>query len=241
MDADPMGCSPHDGTAIDRLLVDRIAPEVAVRRDQLLRRISELTDRDVRVVAVTKGHPPEVAVAAYEVGFRDLGENYAQELLRKVGSVAGGTGDGAEEVRWHFVGRLQSNKVRQLVDHVYLWQSIDRLSLIRELAKRAPGAQILIQVDLAGIDGRGGADPAEVPGLVAAAGDSGLLVRGLMGVADPHDVVATRRAFARTVETAGELGLAEVSIGMSGDMEDAIAAGATMVRIGTGLFGARDA
>jgi pyridoxal phosphate enzyme (YggS family) len=182
------------------------------------------------VVAVTKGHPPEAAAAAVAAGFADLGENYAQEMLAKVALVPG--------ARWHFVGRLQSNKVRTLAGHVQLWQSIDRRTLVKEVAKRDPGAKVLIQVDLAGTEGRGGALRSDVGALVDFARDSGLDVSGLMGVAAPQ-TDAAREAFSWMAATAGELGLHEVSMGMSEDLELALESGATMVRIGTALLGPR--
>lgn len=215
---------------LDQSLVDRLTPAVARRGSELRARIAAVTDREVRVVAVTKGHPPEVAAAAVAAGFSDLGENYAQEMLAKVALVPG--------ARWHFVGRLQSNKVRLLAGHVRLWQSIDRRTLIRELAKRDPGARVLIQVDLAGTEGRGGAERGDVGALVDLAREAGLVVAGLMGVAAPQ-VDAAREGFAWMSATAGELGLDEVSMGMSGDLELALEAGATMVRIGSALVGPR--
>ncbi|MCZ7630468.1 MAG: alanine racemase [Microthrixaceae bacterium] len=163
-------------------------------------------------------------------GFVDLGENYAQEMLTKVDLVPG--------ARWHFVGRLQSNKVRLLAGHVHLWQSIDRRSLVSELARRDPGAKVLIQVDLAGTEGRGGVQRGDVGALLAFARDCGLEVSGLMGVAAPQ-ADAAQEAFSWLAATAAELGLQEVSMGMSGDLEDALRAGATMVRIGTALLGPR--
>lgn len=215
---------------LDQSLVDQLTPAVVHRGSELRARIAAATDRDIRVVAVTKGHPPEAAAAAVAAGFGDLGENYAQEMLAKVALVP--------EARWHFVGRLQSNKVRTLAGHVQLWQSIDRRTLVKELAKRDPGANVLIQVDLAGTEGRGGVPRSEVGALVDFARDSGLEVSGLMGVAAP-EVNAAREAFSWMAATAGELGLHEVSMGMSGDLELALDSGATMVRIGTALLGPR--
>lgn len=215
---------------LDEALVERLSADVSRRGTELRERIASVTDRDVRVVAITKGHPPEAAVAAVAAGFVDLGENYAQEMLTKVDLVPG--------ARWHFVGRLQSNKVRLLAGHVHLWQSIDRRSLVSELARRDPGAKVLIQVDLAGTEGRGGVQRGDVGALLAFARDCGLEVSGLMGVAAPQ-ADAAQEAFSWLAATAAELGLQEVSMGMSGDLEDALRAGATMVRIGTALLGPR--
>jgi uncharacterized pyridoxal phosphate-containing UPF0001 family protein len=127
--------------------------------------------------------------------------------------------------------------------HVALYQSVDRSSLVSELARRAPGAAVLVQVDLAGDPGRGGCTWDDVEPLVAEAAGAGLDVAGLMGVAPPPDGPggrgAVRTAFERLAVARGGLGLRELSIGMSGDLDEALAAGATMVRLGTALFGLR--
>lgn len=217
-------------------LVATIAQRLAALRE----RIAQRTDRDVQVVCVTKGHPPEVAAAAFDAGCVDLAENYAQELLTKQreldfpAAAEGGP-------RWHFVGRLQSNKVRQLAPWVHLWQSVDRASLAREISRRAPGARVLVQLDLAGMPGRGGCPPDEAPSLVAACRDLGLDVVGLMGVGVPGPPELSREPFTRLVRLADELDLPVRSIGMSGDVDVAVDAGATMVRIGSALVGERPA
>jgi pyridoxal phosphate enzyme (YggS family) len=215
------------------ILLDRILGNLAAVRD----RIAAVGRDDVRIVAVTKRHPPTVVRAAVAAGLADLGENYAQELVDKAGAVAD------LDVRWHFIGQLQSNKVRALAPVVSLYQTVDRPSLVAELARRAPGATVLVQVDLAGIAGRGGCRWDDVEALVADAAGAGLDVAGLMGVAPPPDGpggrAAVRDAFARLAATRRELGLRELSIGMSADLDEALAAGATMVRLGTALFGLR--
>lgn len=189
----------------------------------------------VRLLAVSKGHPPEALVAAVAAGLVDLGESRVQELDAKADALA----EAGVTPRWHLIGRLQRNKVRQAAPHVHLWQSIDRLSLAAEVAARAPGAAVLVQVNLTGSDQQGGCPPARVPAVVAGCTDLGLDVRGLMaiGVLGPDDEV---RSGFRTVRTlADRLGLAERSMGMSGDLEAAVAEGSTMVRVGTALFGPR--
>jgi pyridoxal phosphate enzyme (YggS family) len=187
----------------------------------------------VTLVAVTKGHGLDAARAALDAGLVDLGESYAQELVPKADAVDD------PGVRWHFIGQLQRNKVRQVAHAVNLWQSVDRLSLGAEIAQRAPGAAVLAQVDLSGAPGRGGMPPELVPGLVAGLVDLGLVVRGLMAVGPPGPPDGAREGFATVVALADRLGLEERSIGMTGDLEVAVAAGSTMVRIGTALFGAR--
>ena len=189
----------------------------------------------VTLVAVTKGFPPALAVAAAEAGLLDLGENYAQELVPKVDAVAS---SGAAP-RWHFLGNLQRNKVRSLAPHVSLWQSVDRAALGAEIARRAPGAAVLVQVNLSGEPQKGGCSHDEVEPLVAALTDLGLDVRGLMGVAPAGTAEDARPGFRWLRREVDRLALTVCSMGMSSDLEVAVQEGATMVRIGTGLFGAR--
>jgi hypothetical protein len=208
---------------------------VAERATALRARLRELTDRPVRLVAVTKGHPVEVAAAALAAGCVELGESYAQELVPKAAALAGAV----TPPRWNFIGQLQTNKVRQLVGVVELWHTVDRPSLAVELAKRQPGAQVLVQLDLAGIAGRGGCDPSTAPELVRRCTELGLDVRGLMGVGVPGTAEDARPGFRLLDRMAADLGLAERSMGMSGDLEVAVEEGSTIVRVGTALVGSR--
>ncbi len=169
----PTGASPP--LTVDPALVEQIAQ----RHRDIEARIAARTDRPVRVVAVTKGHPVEVAAAALAAGCGDLGENYAQELVAKADRI------GRPGPDWHFVGRLQRNKVRSICEITSLWHTVDRASLAAEIARRAPGAEVLVQLDLAGLPGRGGCDPDEAPALVEHCAGLGLSVRGLMGVGPP--------------------------------------------------------
>ena len=210
---------------------------IAARADAVRQRIADAggdPDR-VRLLAVTKGFGPEVAGAALAAGLVDLGESYAQELVAKAPVLAAGP----VAPRWHLIGRLQRNKVRSLAPLVHRWDSVDRLELGREIAHRAPGATVLVQVNVTDEPQKGGCAPAEVDGLVAALQGEGLVVEGLMAVGRAGDEVATREGFATLVAAADRLGLPERSIGMSGDLEAAVAAGSTMVRIGRDLFGER--
>jgi PLP dependent protein len=209
---------------------------IAARGESVRRRITERTDRPVTVVCVTKAHPPEVAAAAHLAGFADLGENYAQELRDKAAALA----DLPPPTRWHFIGQLQTNKVRLITGVVDLWHTVDRTSLAVELAKRAPGARVLVQLDLAGIPGRGGCDPTEAPDLVQRCRDLGLAVEGLMGVGPPGPPEEARPGFRRLDRLATDLGLEVRSMGMSGDLDVAVEEGATMVRIGSALVGPRE-
>jgi len=192
----------------------------------------------VTVVAVTKGFGPEAIQAALEAGIADIGENYAQEVRAKWPAVASGRGPAP---RLHFIGRLQTNKVRQLAGTVGLYQSVDRPALIGEIGRRQPGAAVLVQVNVSDEPQKGGCPPSQASDLVAAGLEAGLAVEGLMAVAGtgPDDVV--RRQFDQVVGLADDLGLGVRSIGMTADLGLAVAAGSTMVRVGTALFGARPA
>ena len=194
-------------------------------------RIADAGGEGVTLVAVTKGFGPEVVAAAVAAGVEDVGESYAQELVAKAAAVT--------PPRWHFVGRLQANKVRALAGTVELWQSVDRPRLVDELARRVPGAKVLVQVDVTGEPSKGGCPPGDVPALVERAAGAGLDPRGLMAVGPLGPPEEARPGFRALVGLADRLGLAERSIGMSGDLEVAVQEGATMVRVGTALFGPR--
>jgi uncharacterized pyridoxal phosphate-containing UPF0001 family protein len=184
----------------------------------------------ITVVAVTKGFGPATIDAALGAGLRDLGENYAAELQAKW---RGGP-------RWHFLGTVQRNKVRTLAPFVHLWHGVDRHSAVDEIARRAPGAAVLVQVGLSSGGGRGGCTFAAAPELVERARRAGLDVRGLMAVGPPvGGPEAARPGFSRLAQLRGELALTELSMGMSADLEVAVEEGATIVRPGTALFGPR--
>jgi len=180
---------------------------------------------------MTKGHPVAACLAALDAGLLDLGENRAQELVAKAAGV-----DGA---RWHFTGRIQTNKVRTLAPLVHLWSSIDRPAAVAEVARRAPGARVLVQVNVSDEPQKGGCAVGEAPALVASARDAGLDVVGLMGMARDGLPEDARPAFRTLRRLADGLSLPERSMGMTGDLEIAVQEGATIVRIGTALFGAR--
>jgi PLP dependent protein len=221
------------------------AVEVTANIERVRQRIADAGgDPDsVVLVGVTKGHPVDAARAALAAGMRDLGENYAQELVAKADELAGAdvgaTDGGPPPVRWHFIGRLQRNKVRLVAPFVSLWQSIDRLSVATEIAHRAAGASVLVQVNVTDEPQKGGCRPEFAPGVVEGCRDLGLDVRGLMTVGPEGDPAAARRAFATLARLADEVGVAERSMGMSGDLEAAVAEGSTMVRVGTAVFGSR--
>ena len=187
----------------------------------------------VRLLAVTKGFGADAVDAALRAGVTDIAESYAQELLAKRPDV---TEPGAT---WHFIGRLQTNKVRQLVDVVDVWHTVDRATLGDELAKRAPGAQVLLQVNVSDEPQKGGCGPHEVPALVNRLRKGGLDVLGLMAIGATGEAEAARPGFRLLSRLADDLGLVERSMGMSGDLEVAVEEGSTMVRIGRALFGER--
>jgi uncharacterized pyridoxal phosphate-containing UPF0001 family protein len=126
-----------------------------------------------------------------------------------------------------------------VADVVDLWHTVDRASLAEEVARRSPGARVLVQLDLAGIAGRGGCDPVDAPALVDRCRDLGLVVEGLMGVGPPGEPEDARPGFRLLDRTASELGLAERSMGMSADLDVAVECGATIVRVGAALVGPR--
>jgi hypothetical protein len=213
--------------------------EVARRLDAVRQRIERAggDSSRVRIVGVTKGFGPEAVAAAQSAGLRDIGENYAAELVAKAGGAGSGAVEG-EGIRWHFLGAVQRNKVPLLAPIVGLWQSVSRGSEGDRIARFAPGAAVLVQVDTTGLPGRNGCPPEGVGDLVARLLDLGLDVRGLMTVAAPGEAAA-REAFGSVGRLADLLGLEERSMGMTDDLEAAVGAGTTMVRVGRALFGDR--
>jgi pyridoxal phosphate enzyme (YggS family) len=215
-----------------------IDPTVVVERLAAVRaRIdAAATDRPVRIVAVTKGFGPDAVVAALAAGCTDIGENYAQELVTKFGAVPEAV---RNAVLVHFIGRLQSNKVRALAPIVGCWQSVDRPSLTGPLARFAPGARVLVQVNVSDEPAKGGCAPSEAEWLVERLRASGAEVRGLMAVGRTGPPEQARSGFRLLRRMVDDLGLVECSMGMTDDLEVAVQEGATMVRVGSALFGAR--
>jgi pyridoxal phosphate enzyme (YggS family) len=186
----------------------------------------------VRLLGVSKGHPASAIDAVAAAGVLHVGESYAQELLAKAPEVT-------TPVVWHWIGRLQRNKVRQLAPYVSLWESIDRVDIAEEVARRSPGASVLVQVNVTGAATQGGCEPTAVPALVAWCGELGLDVRGLMAIGGQGGPEVVRSGFRTVRRLADELALPERSMGMSGDLEIAVAEGSTEVRVGTAIFGPR--
>jgi len=234
---------------VDGALVESIAARAGVARDRIVRAGGD--PELVRIEAVTKGFGPEEVAAAFAAGLTDFGENYADELISKWETVG-------RAARWHFLGAVQRNKVGRLARFVDCWQAVARVvegeSIKRHRAETPPGTarpatqpfgdrlgppSLLVEVDMTGTKGRGGCAPDQVPGVVAGLREIGCRVDGLMTVAPPGEADLARAAFDRVARLRQELGLAELSMGMSADLEQAVAAGATMVRLGTCLFGPR--
>ena len=198
----------------------------------------------VTLVAVTKAQTAETIRAAATAGVTDVGENYLQEALAKMDRLTD------LKLVWHFIGGIQSNKTRAIAERFDWVHSIDRLSIARRLSEQrpyhAPPLNLCIQVELVPEPNKGGVEPGRVGQLAAAAAElPGVRLRGLMCVPPPQaDVAADRALFVRLralLEALNASGhkLDTLSMGMSGDFEAAIAEGATLVRIGTAIFGNR--
>jgi PLP dependent protein len=217
---------------------------VAVTASAVAERLAEVHERiaaaggvpgGVRVVAVTKGFGADAVEAAVAAGVVDLGENYADELVEK----SDATGAGSELRRWHFLGRVQRNKVRRVAAIVHLWQAVDRVAAGREIALRAPGARVLVQVNVSGEPQKHGCHFDDVPAVVGPLRALGLDVEGLMAVGPTGPPELARPGYRRLSALAATLGLPERSMGMTDDLEVAVEEGSTMVRLGRALFGAR--
>ena len=188
----------------------------------------------VKLLAVSKAQPLEAIVRAFEAGQIAFGENYAQELHEKADALA--------EAEWHFVGALQTNKVKLVVGHADLVHTCDRVALAKELSKRAAARgkvqRVLIEVNVGREPQKGGAMPEEVEPLHALLRElPALRCEGLMCI--PPADQDPRPHFRALRELGQRLGLRELSMGMSADFEAAIEEGATLVRVGTAIFGER--
>ena len=209
--------------------------DIAERLDRVRQQIVDAGGTGVEILAVTKGHPVAAIHAAAAVGLKVIGENYAQELLAKVSGVT-------LDVAVHFIGQLQTNKVRQIAGIVAVYETVDRPALITEIAKRAPGAHVLVQLDTSDEPGKGGCPPAEAERLVTQARAAGLVVDGLMTVGPTEGGPEAARPGFRLVRlVCDDLGLTTCSMGMTDDYVVAVQEGSTRVRLGSALFGMRPA
>ena len=210
-------------------------------------RISEARQGDshgVTLVAVSKSQPPEAVRAAFEAGCRDFGESYIQEALPKIAALEG------LPITWHFIGHLQGNKARDVAERFDWVHAVDRAKIAAALARSRPAGRAplnaCIQVNISHEATKGGVTAAEAPALAAEIAQlPGIVLRGLMGIASPTEDIALQRAeFASLRKVFEDLvarghRLDTLSMGMSQDFEAAIAEGATMVRVGTAIFGER--
>lgn len=202
--------------------------------------------QSVTLLAVSKAQPAEVVRAAADCGLRDFGESYLQEALAKLDALRD------RALQWHFVGRIQANKTRDIAEAFAWVHAVDRLRIAERLAAQRPHyaapLNVCLQVNIGGEASKGGVAQAELPGLAAAVARlPRLTLRGLMCIPPEETEVARQRAWFRelhglyTALNCAGLGLDTLSMGMSGDFEAAIEEGATIVRVGTALFGPRPA
>ena len=228
-----------------------MVPQNSLQQVRLVRNRIETATRDagrnvdsVTLLAVSKGHSANSIRAIAEAGVRDIGESYLQEALGKI-----------EELRdvpltWHFIGRLQANKTKVIAGHFDWVHGVERLKIAERLSEQrpfhAPPLNVCLQVNIGGEGSKGGVTVAELPALAAAVGVlPRLKLRGLMCIPpDEDDPTRQRMWFAAMRRALEELnvagaGLDTLSMGMSGDFEAAILEGATIVRVGTALFGER--
>lgn len=198
-------------------------------------------EHSVQLLAVSKTKPAEALREAHAAGLRDFGENYLQEALGKQLELAD------LPLIWHFIGPIQSNKTRAIAEHFAWVHSVDRLKIAQRLSEQRPAElpplNICIQVNVSGEYSKSGCTPADLPALAKAISElPRLKLRGLMAIPEPtEDRAAQDAAFAavQSLQASLNLPLDTLSMGMSHDLESAIAMGATWVRIGTALFGAR--
>jgi pyridoxal phosphate enzyme (YggS family) len=196
----------------------------------------------VGLLAVSKTKPAEAVREAHAAGIKDFGENYLQEALEKQAQLTD------LPLSWHFIGPIQSNKTRPIAEHFDWVHSVDRLKIAQRLSEQRPAGlaplNICIQVNVSGEASKSGCSAADLPALAAAvAALPNLRLRGLMAIPEPtEDRAAQDAAFAtvRRLQQELDLPLDTLSMGMSHDLESAVAQGATWVRVGTALFGARD-
>lgn len=192
-----------------------------------------ITGHAVSLIAVTKSFGCDAIAASVAAHCEGIGENYAQEILEKAKA-------DCLVAPLHFIGALQSNKIRQIAPYVSMWQSVDRASLVSGIAQHSPGAQVLLQVNTTGEETKSGVDPSGIDALRQQAQDVGLVVQGLMTLGPTSGTKDQRiGAFRALRALADAQNLPICSMGMSEDYVEALECGATMLRIGSGLFGAR--
>lgn len=202
---------------------------------------------EVILITVSKTKPVSMIEEAYQAGVRDFGENKVQELVDKAQTLP-------DDIRWHMIGHLQRNKVKYIVDKVYLIHSVDSLRLAQEISKEAirknVEVNILIEVNAAGEESKFGVNPKDAQALIRGISAlQGIHIQGLMTIApytehpeDNRKYFAALRQLAVDInkENIDNVNMSVLSMGMTGDYEVAVEEGATFVRVGTGIFGERD-
>ncbi|RHW21251.1 YggS family pyridoxal phosphate-dependent enzyme [Pseudomonas jilinensis] len=221
-----------------------IAKNIANVRERI-HRAAKSVERDpagVTLIAVSKTRPAGDIREAWAAGIHDVGENYLQEALDKIEALAD------LPLTWHFIGPIQSNKTRAIAEHFDWVHSVDRLKIAKRLSEQRPTERgplnICLQVNISGEDSKSGVALADLPALAAAVAElPNLRLRGLMAIPAPAEDSAARRAPLQALRQALQalpLPLDTLSMGMTDDLTEAVQEGATQVRIGTALFGARD-
>ncbi len=242
--------------------VPTLLPNVQANLRRLNKRITKAAraaGRDpssVRLVAVSKTFSPAAIIEALQAGQRAFGENYVQEAVAKIEAVrtiavAEGSSPITDPLEWHFIGPIQSNKTRAIAEHFDWVQSVERLKVAERLSTQrpdsAPPLNVLLQINISAEASKAGLAPDQTLAVAHAVSSlPRLRLRGLMAIPEPHDDPAQqRRPFAAMKQlfdqlVADGIPVDTLSIGMSADLEAAIAEGATMVRVGTAIFGERD-
>jgi PLP dependent protein len=220
---------------------------MSINKEKYLEILNFLKERSVTLVAVSKMQPAERILSLYKEGQRDFGENYVQELVAKQETLPA-------DIRWHFIGHLQSNKVKYIASFVHLVHGVESMKLLREIGKQAKKTgrtiEVLLQIHIATEETKFGLDENELKEIMALVREGGLeniIVRGLMGMASfSEDNEQVRKEFHFLHDLYQQFFIEEItagtgilSMGMSGDYEIAIDEGSNMVRIGSLLFGRR--
>lgn len=217
---------------------------MAIQAEKYFQILDELMPYEAQLVAVSKTKPCSDIQAFYDLGQRDFGENYVQEFLEKVPQLP-------NDIRWHFIGHLQRNKVKQILPHVYLIHGVDSERLLNEIQKEAAKAnlkiKVLLQVYIAQEETKFGFDQAELSAIISDLNQwPNVEIMGVMGMSSLTDNTTQVRTEFQQLKHASQQLLAVkndaniISMGMSGDYAIALEEGSTMIRIGSVLFGARD-